>query len=237
MVVLLIILAIIIFILVVPFGVSLAYEDEELSVAARVLCFNIGLIPGKEKPDKPEKVKKEKKPKKSKKKAKDEAEDKEKPKKDIKYLLKPDVIIELLKLVMDALSRFRRKLTINNFKLHLIIASSDPCNAAVMYGVANTLLGFLQSKQGKSFKVLKSDVQTAVDFESEDIDADVALTITISLGRILAVAIIAGFGFLKIVRRAKKESKDRENSAEERKDKDGTVTVDSDGGTPAGQHG
>ncbi len=230
MVVLLIILAIIILILVVPFGVSLAYEEEELSVAARVLCFNIGIIPGK---DKPEKVKKEKKPKKS----KDESETEEKPKKDIKYLLKPDVIIELIKLLMDTLSRFRRKLTVNNFKLHLVVASDDPCDAAIMYGVVNTLLGFLQSKQGRAFNVLKSDVQTAVDFESSDFALDAELTITISLGRILAVAIIAGFGFLRIVKRAKKDNIDRGNRPEERKDKDGTSTFKPDGGTPASQHG
>ena len=233
MVVLLIILAIIILILVIPFGVSLAYEEEELSVAARVLCFNIGIIPGRDKPEKPEKVKKEKKPKKP----KDEAEDEEKPKKDIKYLLKPDVIIKLLKLLIDTLSRFRKKLTVNNFKLHLVVASDDPCDAAIMYGVVNTLLGILQSKQGRAFKVLKSDVQTAVDFESSDLAADVALTITISLGRILAVAIIAGFGFLKIIKNAKREYTDRGDGPEERKDKDGTATVEPDGGTPASQHG
>ena len=52
MIVLLIIVALLVLLLVVPFGFSARYVDGEASVAARVLCFNIKLFPRKEKPKK-----------------------------------------------------------------------------------------------------------------------------------------------------------------------------------------
>lgn len=64
MIVLLVIVALIVLLLVIPFGVSARYVDGEASVAARVLCFNIRLFPRAEEP---KKVKKAQKPKKEKK--------------------------------------------------------------------------------------------------------------------------------------------------------------------------
>ena len=69
MIVLLVIVAVLVLLLVMPFGVSARYVDGELGAAARVMCFNIKVLPRKEKPEKKkkaEKLKKEKKPKKEK---------------------------------------------------------------------------------------------------------------------------------------------------------------------------
>ncbi|MFR3290356.1 MAG: hypothetical protein ACLTSG_08915 [Lachnospiraceae bacterium] len=63
MIVLLVIVALIVLLLVIPFGVSARYVDGEASVVARVLCFNIRLFPRAEEP---KKVKKAQKPKKEK---------------------------------------------------------------------------------------------------------------------------------------------------------------------------
>ena len=59
MIVLLVIVAVLVLLLVMPFGVSARYVDGELGAAARVMCFNIKVLPRKEKPEK--KKKKEKK--------------------------------------------------------------------------------------------------------------------------------------------------------------------------------
>lgn len=239
MVVLLIILAIIILILIVPFGAAVSYEGGELYAAIRVFCFNLRILPKKDKPEKEKKPKKEKpkKPKKEKKKKKKEeepAEGGEKQKKKLPFSLSQ--IPELLKIVLDVLSGFRRKLTVNYFKLHLLVGTDDPYSTAVMYGAICTVLGMLESKQGTAFNVVKSDVAVAPDFNSEEMSADAAITLTISLGRILAVVLAAAWRVLKLIIKNKKSQ--RSDGAEERTDKDGTdAESKSDDGIPSGQLG
>lgn len=245
---LLIILAILILILIIPFGVKVSYQDEQPYAAVRVLCFNLKLYPAKEKPEKPEKEKKPKKPKKPKKK-KEEPEEQtpEEPKKKPS----PEELLALAKIGLNTLSRFRRKLTVNSFTLHLVAADEDPYTAAMLFGYVNTALAALSPMAEKAFHVRRSDVKTAVSFEITEPQIDAELTVTISLGRILAVGIGAGMAFLRYKKQAKRkelaastagetentaqcaDTKDtnRAPDADERTDKDGTVAAaEPDGG-------
>ena len=131
----------------------------------------------------------------------------------------------MLKLAVNTLSRFRRKLTVNRFVLHVIVGSSDPYDAVMTYGTINYAVATVGSAAGHAFNVKKSDVQTGVDFSSESFTVEAGVTITINLARILAVAAVAGVGFLKIKRKADKAAK---AAAQERKEKDGT-DADPDG--------
>lgn len=228
MIVLLVIVAVLVLLLVVPFGFSAKYVGGEASVAARVLCFNIKLFPRKEKPKKEKKPKKAKKPKKPKK-EKPEKEPKKRPKPS------PDVLLQLLKLGLDALARFKRKITVNRFMLHLVVAAEDPFDATMIYGAVNAGLGLIEGMKGRAFKVRQYDIKTALDFDSTEPRADAELTMTISLGRILAVVFAAGWGFLKIKIRAAKQ-KAAVKAEEERKENNGSGT-NSDGAVPANQHG
>ncbi len=221
---LLIILAIIAVILLIPFGANVRYSQEELSVAVRVALFDIGIIPGREKPDK-----KEKPPKKEKKK-KEKAEG---PKK--KPSFTKDELLDLAALLLDTLSRFRRKLVVNSFTLHYVSADKNPYEAATRYGYVNSVLGMLAGPASNAFNVLKSDVRTAVDFEITAPVIDLAVTLTFNLAKLLGIAFAAAFGFMRIRIRAIKE-KSRDESAEERMDKDGTAALP-DGRADAGQHG
>ena len=227
---LLIILAIIVFILILPFGVKAAYLDEEPYLAARVLCFNIRLLPAKEKKEKPEKKKKPAKPKKEKKKKKKKNEEAGEAEGEAKKKPSVDELLELARIGLDALSSFRRKLTVNSFMLHFVAADEDPYNAAMMFGYVNTALGVMAPLAEKSFNVRQSDVRTAVSFEITEPQIDAELTVTISLGRILAVGLAAGFKFLKykrsaVARKAAETDTDRAERADERTDKDGTVAA------------
>lgn len=225
MIVLLVIVAVLVLLLVVPFGFSAKYVGGEASVAARVLCFNIKLFPRKEKPKKEKKPKKPKKPKKE----KPEKEPKKRPKPS------PEVLLQLLKLGLDALARFKRKITVNRFMLHLVVAAEDPFDATMIYGAVNAGLGLIEGMKGKAFKVRQYDIKTALDFDSTEPRADAELTMTISLGRILAVVFAAGWGFLKIKMRAAKQNA-AAKAEEERKENNGSGT-NSDGAVPANQHG
>ena len=219
------IVAVLVLLLVVPFGFSAKYVGGEASVAARVLCFNIKLFPRKEKPKKEKKPKKPKKPKKE----KPEKEPKKRPKPS------PEVLLQLLKLGLDALARFKRKITVNRFMLHLVVAAEDPFDATMIYGAVNAGLGLIEGMKGKAFKVRQYDIKTALDFDSTEPRADAELTMTISLGRILAVVFAAGWGFLKIKMRAAKQNA-AAKAEEERKENNGSGT-NSDGAVPANQHG
>lgn len=228
MIVLLVIVAVLVLLLVMPFGVSARYVDGELGAAARVMCFNIKVLPRKEKPEKKKKAEKPKKEKKSK---------KEKPEKEKKPRPKPspEELLQLLKLGLDALARFKRKITVNRFMLHLVVAAEDPFDATMIYGAVNAGLGLIEGMKGRAFKVRQYDIKTALDFDSTEPRADAELTMTISLGRILAVVFAAGWGFMKIKMNAAKEQKAAAKAEEERKVSNGSGT-DPDGGIPANQH-
>lgn len=133
--ILLALLALIVFVLAVPFGAHVAYIGGELAVDARVMGINIGVIPQKErKKPKKEKKPREKKPKKEKKPAAEEPAEK---KKGLPMGLTKEQIPELLKLAFSTLDRFRRKFTVNYLMVHFVAACEDPYDTAMLYGYAN----------------------------------------------------------------------------------------------------
>ena len=218
LIILAVVILILLLILFTPLGVSADYSGVQLRAAARVLCFDVPVYPRPEKPDKPAKPKKEKKPKPEKQAAGEKGKEK-------KFEITKEMLPDLLKLAVNTLSRFRRKLTVNRFVLHVIVGSSDPYDAVMTYGTINYAVATVGSAAGHAFNVKKSDVQTGVDFSSESFTVEAGVTITINLARILAVAAVAGVGFLKIKRKADKAAK---AAAQERKEKDGT-DADPDG--------
>lgn len=215
---LLIILAIIAVILLVPFGVAADYAAGVFTLAARVAFVNIRILPRTEKPGK-EKPPKEKKPKKPKKRRPEGAEEpEEKP--------TPEELLALARLELRALSRFRRKLTVNRFVLRFVSAAEDPYDAAMRYGYVNTALTVLEPQARQAFRVLHSDVQTSVDFEGTSPRIEAGVTVTINLARILAVALYAGAGYLKLQHRKKKDRRRKKAAEQERMDRDGTADAD-----------
>ena len=213
--ILLALLALIVFVLAVPFGAHVAYIGGELAVDARVMGINIGIIPQKErKKPKKEKKPREKKPKKEKKPAAEEPAEK---KKGLPMGLTKEQIPELLKLAFSTLDRFRRKFTVNYLMVHFVAACEDPYDTAMLYGYANAAAGIVEGLSGRGWDIRRRDIQVGVDFESTECRADAEVTVTISLGRILAVLLAAA-------------------EKAERKDNDGT-DADPNGGIPAGQHG
>ena len=229
--ILLALLALIVFVLAVPFGAHVAYIGGELAVDARVMGINIGIIPQKErKKPKKEKKPREKKPKKEKKPAAEEPAEK---KKGLPLGLTRAQIPELLKLTISTLDRFRRKFTVNYLMVHFVAACEDPYDTAMLYGYANAAAGIVEGLSGRGWDIRRRDIQVGVDFESTECRADAELTVTISLGRILAVLLAAGWGLIKIKRAAAGSAAATQS---ERKDNDGT-DADPNGGIPAGQHG
>ena len=217
-------------VLFTPFGVSADYSAGDVRVSARVMSFNLPLYP---KPERPKKEKKAAKPKKEKKKAPEAEAKSAKPKKEKPPLVTKDMVPDLLRLLGRTLSRFRRKLTVNRFMLHVTIAGEDdPDDAVMTYGVVNSTVATVGSAAGRLFNVRRSDVQTGMDFSAAKTQVEFGLTVTLNAARILAVALVAGIGFIKIKRKA---AKAQNAAAKERKEKEGT-NADPDGGISQGEH-
>ena len=151
-------------------------------------------------------------------KAKKPKEDKPEKEGKKKFELNRDMIPDLLKLALDTLSRFRRKITVNRFVLHIIVGGDDPYDAVMSYGMINYAVATVGSAAERAFNVKKSDVQTGLDFSNPHYTVEAGMTVTINLARILAVVAVAGIGFLKIKRRSDKAAK---AASQERKEKDG----------------
>lgn len=109
--------------------------------------------------------------------------------------------LPLVKLGLKFLGDFRRKLRVDNLFLRLILAGDDPCDLAVNYGRAWAAVGNLMPQLERLFVIKKRDIQVECDFTAEEISVIAHVDITITLGRLLTLAVVYGirvlFEFLK----------------------------------------
>lgn len=187
-----------------PLGAGVHYGEDGITVKVILGFLRIKVFPL---PKWLKRGKKEKKPKADKQKEKPKAK-KEKtaePKKDKGGSLKD--FLPFVRLAVDLLQTFRRKLRINRLDLQLIMAGDDPCDLALNYGRAWSAVGNVIAMLERVFVIKERDVEVECDFTSDTtrVTADVALTIT--LGRILGIAVIFGFRALKEFIKFKKKRK------------------------------
>ena len=196
---LLIILLVLSVIALIPVGVDGGYNKKGLRLFIRIGPFSLRLIPAGRlvasftKPDKPKKPKP----------IKEKSAEKKKPE---KPKLSKDELFALIKMGLNALSRFRRKLTIDYLRIHITIAASDPFSAAMGYGAANAALSAIVPLAERAFNITEKDFSTSCDFLAEKTDIDFWLTASIQIWEILYVATAFGIDFLKHKRSEKKNS-------------------------------
>lgn len=197
---------------VLPLGVSARYNSEGalVKVIAGPVSFTVFPRPKKEK-----KEKKKKEPKKKAAAAEEENLPKppQPPKKEPAKQPKKEKggsltdFLPLVRVALDLLGDFRRKLRVNVLVLKLTMAASDPCDLAVNYGRAWAALGNLMPQLEKIFVIKKRDLQIQCDFEAEQTLVIARLDITITLGRLLALVAVYGFRALKEFLTLKKKRK------------------------------
>lgn len=200
---LLAILAVLLLIGAIPVGVTVRYDREGIYLAARAGFLKLRLLPKKEgKRKKPKKQKKKKE--KSKPKEETEQTAKKKP-----SLLSGGVsdIFELLDILSDTLGNLRRKLRLNELMLHVSYKGSDPAKAAISYGRAWALIGAITPYLDRLFVIKKRDIQPILDYNETQFTVDARATLTITIGRILALVLRAGMRFLKFTAAKKKNEK------------------------------
>ena len=113
--------------------------------------------------------------------------------------------LPLIKLGLRFLGDFRRKLRLDNLYLRLILAGDDPCDLAVNSGRIWAAVGNLMPRLERLFVIKKRDIQVECDFTAEEISVIAHVDITITLGRLLTMAVVYGirvlFEFLSMKRK------------------------------------
>ena len=183
---------------ILPLGASVLYDADGPRVRVVAGPLKIQVFPMKKKAKKD-------KPKKEKPKPAKEAKAEKKP------APKPQTggswtdFLPLVRMALDLLNDLRRKLRVNELKLHLTMAGDDPCDLAVNYGRMNASLAALIAQLERFLVIKKRDVRIDCDFTASETVILARLDLTITLGRILSIAAVYGVRGLKTFLNIKKQ--------------------------------
>lgn len=211
-------LGILVLLAALPLGVSVKYDEDGAVVKVIAGPVKITLFPRPKKEKKPKKTDKEPKPEEAKaeqpaepvktEQAAEPAKAEAKEEKPAKKSGGPITdFLPLVQILLDMLGAFRRRLRVNMLELKLIMASDDPCNLAVNYGRAWAAVGNLMPRLERVFVIKKRNIEVECDFEANQTRVIARLDLTITLGRIIATAVVYGIKalmeFLKIKNKRK----------------------------------
>ncbi len=194
----LIALGILVLIAILPVGASVVYDEDGLVLSLLLGLIKIRLFPQSSKKE----IKKKEKPKTVKTKAEKKPE---KPKE--KSGGKLTDFLPLVRILLDFLNSFRRKLRVNRLEAKLTLAGGEPGDLAVKYGKAWATVGNLMPYLERFFVIKKRDIQVQCDFAQSISKIYARLDLTITVGRILSIAVKYGIKalieFLKISNKRK----------------------------------
>ena len=200
--------AILFLLAIVPLGASVLYDQDGPRVRIVAGPLRIQVFPLKKKP------KKDKSPKQGKEKPKKEKTPKQSAAPDGSVqqpIPKPKTggswtdFLPLVQVALDLLNDLRRKLRVDHLKLHLTMAGDDPCDLAIQYGRMNASLAALITQLERFLFIKKRDVHIDCDFAASQTVILARLDLTITLGRILSIAVCYGIRALTTFLKIKKQ--------------------------------
>ena len=208
----LITLGILFLIAITPVGARFRYNSDGVMLVVILGFLKIKILPAKKKEKKPKKEKKAKqeKPKKTAQTGpKTQPDPAPKPKQE-----KPKEqggswtdFLPLVKVVLDFLGGFARKIRIDNLELKLIMAGGDPCDLGINYGRAWAAVGNLLPRLERVFVIRKRDIEVECDFWGTSTRVIAGADITITIGRILSLVCVLAYQgireYLKINKKRK----------------------------------
>lgn len=185
-------LGVVILLAILPLGVRIRYNSDGLLVKVIAGPLKITVFPL------PKKQKKEKRKKSSPKQVEQQEEEnlpqppqppkkkKEKKPKEEKGGSLTD-FLPFVKLALDFLNDFRKKLRIDHLELKLILAADDPCDLAVNYGRTWAAVGNLMTALDRVLVIGKRNIEVECDFTASQTLVIAGLDLTITLGRLLSM--------------------------------------------------
>ena len=220
MIVLIILLALVLLIFFVPYGVDAAYENGQPRLSVRAGPISIRIFPRKPKTPKQLERARKKKEKKAAKAAEKKAKEAKKPsgqeeqvpadhaikvKKQRNLDMEP--LMTLLEMGIRAIRRFFRSFSVDLFRLHLIVAGSDPYKTAMEYGYLCFAVEGLPDLAGDKITLKKRDIDLSADFAAEKPVIDFRIIITLQLFKIVHMAVAFGVEFIIWSIKNRKEKK------------------------------
>ena len=109
-----------------------------------------------------------------------------------------DDFLQVLRIVVDFLGEFRKKLRVEYLYLKLILGGDDPCDLAQNYGRGWAVLGNMMPQLERVFTIKKRDLEVECDFSNPNTTFLADTKITITVGRLLALIAIHGLRALKV---------------------------------------
>lgn len=208
---LLIIVIVLTVIALLPFGVDGGLRGKKLFFSVKVGFLNIRLLPNKEKQimaifskmlKKTDKID-------------DFIEEDEKKR---KKGFETKQMLDIIKPALKALGRFRRKLVVDYLRIHYTVATGDPADTAIAYGIASSALGAVIPMVDSAFTIRNRDVGISADFLSDSSGFDFWLTATFQVWEIIYIAAAFGIDLLILKR------KNHKAQAKERNDFNGQTS-------------
>lgn len=177
-------------------GAVLIYE-KSLTLRLRVGCLRFSILP---RPDKPEK-----KPRKTK---QNEQNSEKKPGKKIEDPV--GLVLELLPLLLEALGKLRKKIRVDRiFLCWLGGGLDDPAAAAMMYGRLQAAVGGLLPVLESAADIKEYRFRMDVDYAAEKTIWEIELSLSMTLGQLLILAIWLGWNGLSIFMRHSRTNKQK----------------------------
>ena len=226
LIVLMIVIAILLLIFVVPYGIDAAYEEGTVRLGVKAGPFRIWILPKKPKTEKQllkqqrkEERKKAKKAQKDAKKAAAKAQKTQNQVQTVKPKKPLDIpfILALAKMGIRAVKRVFRSFTIDSLMLYYVVATKDPYDTAIQYSYLCGALAALPEIAGNVIRIRKPDVQIGMDFTQEKPVVSGRIVISLQLYKIVCVALAFAVEFI----RWKNTHRSPDVKANERKDENG----------------
>ena len=176
---------------ILPLGVFVSYDEDGVVVKIVAGPVKITLFPRPKKEKKSEKKSKKKS-------SASPAEQLPKPPQPPKQVPEKKKggswtdFLPLVQVALDFLGSFRRKLRINQLELKLTMAGDDPCDLAVNYGRAWAAVGNLMPQLERLFVIKKRNIAVACDFTASQTLVKFRSEATITLGRLVSLAVVYG---------------------------------------------
>lgn len=184
-----------------PVGVRFRYDAQGIYLAALIGKIKIPILPSKKKHKKKEKKKKQ--PQKTSDAPKTEPPPAPKSKKggSVRDFL------PLVRIALDFLNDFRKKIRVDQMTLKVTLAGDDPYDLAENYGKACAAMGNFLPQIERVLKIRKREVNIACDFCASETTILAALDITITIGRFLLLVVRYGLRAVSVLLKKNKIKK------------------------------
>lgn len=180
----LIALGIIVLLAMLPLGVSLRYRQDGLRVWALIGYLKISIYPFRKSDNKGKKKKTDPAP--------EQASKTGAPAEQSAGGGSWRDFLPLVQVLLDFLKDLRRKIRVRNMELHVTMAGEDPCDLAVNYGRMNIAMAGLLAQLDRFFVIKKQSVWLRCDFDAEETVVSARLDVTITVARLLVLAVRHG---------------------------------------------